>query len=161
MSRTVPAGRLDTVSDQPPGPAADPSPAGAAAQLDEGPTPLRVAVLVLWAEAALLAGVGVFGLVRWLTGRATTIDVALWVVFGSWVVAVALWYSARLLIRRRIAGRGLAIVCQLLSAPVAYAMALGAGSLPVRAGGVLIALAAVSCVVLLIVPSSRRALGAR
>ncbi|HEV2088615.1 MAG TPA: hypothetical protein VGR21_09915, partial [Cryptosporangiaceae bacterium] len=87
------------MGDQPPRRAAAPesaAPASAApaSDQDDGPTSLRLAVLLLWVEAVLVAGLVAFELVRWFVGGATTVDAALWVVLGPVVVAAALWYAA-------------------------------------------------------------------
>ena len=134
----------------------DPAPAEEGA---DGPLALRVGVLVLWIQAALvavLAVVEVVGLVRHGTERA---EWAAWIIAGPLVAAVALWFAGRLLTQRRLAGRGLAVALQLCAVPVVFFMVTGNNNDAwVRAVGALIGVSVVAAIALIVAPTSRRAL---
>lgn len=146
-----------------PEPAAAPVPAaaGAAGTGDEGPVPLRVAVLLVWVEAAALAVLAAVAAVRLATGNASDLTIGALVTAAPLVGAWALWQAGLLLTRRRPVGRGIATVAQIFGLLFAWSMLTGEGGAVLRVAGVLLAGTAVCVVALLTVPSSRGALGLR
>jgi hypothetical protein len=151
MSGTLPAGTLRIVTDHQPA-----APGG-----DDGPTTLRLAILLLWAESALVGALAAVELVKLIGGRPAKPGLAAVLVAMIAATAVLLVQLGRWLARRRRWARGPAIVLQLLALPVAYFMITGAGSLATRIGGVLIALVALAGAGLLLAPSSRLGLTIR
>jgi hypothetical protein len=144
MTRTLPAGTLDTVSDQ-----------------DEGPVTLRAAVLVLWIEAAALAVLTAFVVYKLVTDVPERPDLAVWLAAMIGLAAVGAYLFGRALVRRRAWARSPAIVLQLMALPVSFFMITGEGALGTRIGGVLIALVALLGAGLLLAPASRQALTVR
>jgi hypothetical protein len=125
---------------------------------DDGPLTLRLAVLVLWIQSAcvaILAVTEVVGLIRNGTDR---FEWAAWVIAGPIVAAVALWGAGRLLVHRRVAGRGLAVAVELCAVPAVFFMITGDNDLWVRALGVVVGASVIGCVALVTAPPSRRAL---
>jgi peptidoglycan/LPS O-acetylase OafA/YrhL len=151
MSRTLPAGTLANVTDHQPGPA----------ETDDGPVTLRVAILLLWAESALVAALAAVEFGKLVTGHPQKPGLAAVLAAMIAGTAVLLALLGRWLARRRRWARGPAIVLQLLALPVAYFMITGAGGLATRAGGVLIAAVALVGAGLLLAPSSRLGLTIR
>jgi hypothetical protein len=151
MSRTLPAGTLPSVNDrqQTPG------------QADEGPVTLRLAVLVLWIEAAALGVLTLFEIYKLATDRSAVLDLvaALFPVMTG-AAAVLLAQLGRWLVHRRRWARGPAIVLQLMALPISFFMIV-AGTLPFKAGGLLMVAVAVFCAGLLLAPSSRLGLTIR
>jgi hypothetical protein len=142
---------------RPAGPVA-PSDVSAVEASDDGPLTLRLAVLLLWIQAAcagLLAIAEVVALVRHGTDR---FDWAAWIIAGPLVAAVGLWGAGRLLVERRVAGRGLGVTLQLCAVPVVFFMVTGDNDLWVRVVGVVIGVSVVVCLGLITAPPSRRAL---
>jgi hypothetical protein len=145
MSRTLPAGTLRTVDDHQQTPAPD----------DDGPLSLRLAVLVLWIEALLVAVLAIVDAMKLVTGHPEKPG---WgAVLAAMVLAVALLLAqlGRWLVRRRRWARGPAIVLQLMALPVAWFMATGEGTGLTKVGGVVVAAFAVTGAALLLAPSSR------
>jgi hypothetical protein len=125
---------------------------------DAGPLPLRLAVLLLWAEAAAMLGLAVAEAVRTLVGGSDDLTLAVWVVGGPILAAIVLWQAGRLLVNRRLSGQGLGIGVQLTATPVVFAMITGDGEPWVHVLGAVIAVVAVAVGALLVAPSSRAAL---
>jgi hypothetical protein len=129
----------------------------AIAARDEGPVPLRLAVLVLWVEAVVLVLLGLLAgaaLVR--EGSAAPVLDAV-IVALPFAVGFLLYQVGRWLTERRSAARGLGMMLQLLVLPIAFFLAATGEWLRI-AVGVVIALVALGCLGLLVVPSSRVAL---
>jgi lysylphosphatidylglycerol synthetase-like protein (DUF2156 family) len=145
MSRTLPAGTLRTVDDHRQTPAPE----------DDGPLSLRLAVLLLWIESALVAVLAAADAFKLATGHPQRPGLA--AVLAGMVAAAALLLAllGRWLVRRRRWARGPAIVLQLMALPVAWFMVTGEGGVATRAGGVLIALLALTGAGLLLAPASR------
>ena len=171
MAGTLSAGKLRFVSDRAerragkrprdiprPAPAAPPDGAeGPDGAPDHGPIPLRVAVLALWIEAALMALLTGAALARLVVGDADRMDVGIWLVAGLALVTAALWIAARLIVHRRQPGQGLAVSLQLTALPVAFFMASGDSGAWIAVGGVAIGVAALAVIALLLAPPSRAA----
>ena len=145
MSRTLPAGTLRTVDDHRQTPASD----------DDGPLSLRLAVLLLWVEAALVGVLAVLDALKLVTGHPEKPGLAAVLVAMVAAVALLLALLGRWLARRRRWARGPAIVLQLMALPVAYFMVTGEGSVATRVGGVLVAALALAGAGLLLAPDSR------
>ena len=143
--------RLDPTSS----PTAQKSPAD---EPGHGPLTLRLGVLVLWIQAALVAVLAVAELARLLMNGADRLEWAAWIIAGPLVAAVALFFAGRLLVNRRLAGRGLAVAIQLCAVPVVFFMVTGDNDAWVRVVGVLIGLTVIAAVALVVAPASRRAL---
>jgi hypothetical protein len=111
------------------------------------PVTLRIAVLVLFAEAAGLAALAAWG--------ATGGDIAFPVLLAIFAVVLALlgWQ----LIRLRSWARGPAVTLELLLLPLGYLMAAGGAAWL----GVPAMVAGLACTGLLVAPASRQALGIR
>ena len=124
----------------------------------DGPLTLRLGVLVLWIQAALVAVLAVAELARLLMNGADRLEWAAWIIAGPLVAAVALFFAGRLLVNRRLAGRGLAVAIQLCAVPVVFFMVTGDNDGWVRVVGVLIGLTVIAAVALVVAPASRRAL---
>ena len=135
-----------------------PNPAGPAEEPGDGPLTLRIGVLVLWIQAALVALLGVVEVVRLVRDGTDQLEWAAWIIAGPLVAAVALWFAGRLLVNRRLAGRGLAVAVQLAAVPVVFFMVTGDNDAWVRAAGVLIGVSLIAVVALVVAPASRRAL---
>lgn len=119
------------------------------------PAPLRAAVLLLAAEAAVVAVVAAFLLYEDVTATATNLPGALFLTAFAAGAAAALAAIARALHRCRGGARGLAVVLQLMLLPIGYYMIQGGLAwlgAPIMALGVL-------ATGLLVAPSSTRALG--
>ncbi len=151
MRRTLPAGTLRYVTDHQ---TAHDSP-------DDGPTTLRLAVLVLWIEAAALAVLTAVELSLYLTRDAES---------PGWSVAmvVTLGVSALLtgafgwwLVNRRRWARSPAIVLQLTAVPLAYFMLTGSGGPVVKLLGVVFGVVGLATAGLLLSPSARAGLSIR
>lgn len=125
---------------------------------DDGPLPLRLAVLLLWTQAFLVGLLAVAEVGGLLLHGSDHLEWAAWVIAGPAVAAVALFVAGRLLVNRRGAGRGLAVALQLCAVPVVFFMVSGDSDGWVRAIGVLIGLSVLTCIALVATPSSRRAL---
>jgi hypothetical protein len=153
MSRTLPAGTLPTVDDHRQTPALDDD--GPLSFDDDGPLSLRLAVLLLWIEAALVAVLAAVNAIKLVTGHPE--KPGLGAVLAAMVLAVAVLLAqlGRWLARRRRWARGPAIVLQLMALPVAWFMATGEGTGLTKAGGVVVAAFAVTGAALLLAPSSR------
>jgi hypothetical protein len=125
---------------------------------DSGPLTLRLAVLLLWIQSVcvgILAVAEIVGLIRNGTDR---FEWAAWVIAGPIVASVGLWVAGRLLIYRRVAGRGLAVALQLCAVPAVFFMVTGHNDLWVRAVGVVVGVSVLTCIGLVVAPPSRRAL---
>jgi hypothetical protein len=151
MTGTLPAARLNTVSDHLSDAPADPV-------ADEGPVTLRAAVLVLWIEAAGMTLLAIVEGVKLATSRSERPGLAAVMALATLAVAAILVELGRLLVRRKLWARGLGIVLQLMALPVAYFMISGEGGPLTRIGGALIALIALLGAGLLFAPASRLAL---
>jgi hypothetical protein len=151
MSGTLPAGTLPNVTDHQSAPAA----------ADDGPTTLRLAILLLWAESALVGALAAVEVAKLIGGHPQKPGLAAVLAAMVAATAVLLAQLGRWLARRRRWARGPAIVLQLLALPVAYFMITGAGGLATRIGGVLITLVALAGAGLLLAPSSRLGLTIR
>ena len=128
---------------------------------EDGPTPLRVAVLVLWGEAALLVVLGLIELYKLATGSPTNVVMAITLALAPIAAGLLLAQLGRSIVGRRSWARSPAIVLQLMALPVAFFMISGEGGPMTRIGGVLIGVVALCCAGLLLVPSSRAALTPR
>ena len=96
------AGRPARRAPDPAPTAAEPEAAGTpAAPTDDGPTPLRVAVLALWVEAVLVAVLAAGNVVGLVSGDADRADTGIGIVLLLAMAAAALWYAGRLLVRCR------------------------------------------------------------
>jgi hypothetical protein len=119
------------------------------------PTGIRVAAVIVLAEAAALAVVAVVLLVLAFVHTTTRLWAAVAIVGFALLAAAVLALCARGLLRLRPSARSPVILVQLLALPVGY-------DLGVQAGRLLIALpilaAAITVLVLLLLPSSRQAL---
>lgn len=135
--------------------------AGPAAEADDGPLPLRLAVLVLWVEAGGLTVLGLFGLYQILDGRRAELALAVILTAAPLLTAVLLAQLGRWLVRRRAAARAPAIVLQLAALPVAALMVFGEAEPTTRLAGALIGLTALCCAGLLLATPSREALTSR
>jgi len=111
------------------------------------PTTLRIAVLLLFAEAAGVAAVAAL----FAVGRAVAVAVLL-AMFA--IVLAALGWQ---LVRLRSWARGPAITLELLLLPVAYPMVTGG----IAWLGIPAMVAGLACTGLLVAPASRQALGIR
>ncbi|WP_035857448.1 hypothetical protein [Cryptosporangium arvum] len=135
-----------------------PNPPAPEDEAADGPLTLRVGVLVLWIQAALVALLAIVELVQLVRNGTDQFEWAAWIIAGPLVAAVALFFAGWLLINRRLAGRGLAVTIQLCAVPVAFFMITGDNDTWVRIVGALIALSVVAAVALVVAPASRRAL---
>lgn len=124
----------------------------------DGPLTLRVGVLVLWIQAALVAGLAIVELIQLVLHGTDQLEWAAWIIAGPLAAAVALFYAGRLLVNRRLAGRGLAVAVQLCAVPVVFFMVTGHNDAWVRVAGLLIGASVVAAVALIVAPASRRAL---
>lgn len=119
---------------------------------------MRLAVLLLWVQSAcvgILAVTEVVGLIRNGTDQW---EWAAWVIAGPVVAGVGLWAAGRLLVHRRVAGRGLAVALQLCAVPAVFFMVTGDNDGWVRALGVVVGGSVLACLALIVAPPSRRAL---
>ncbi|WP_246278569.1 hypothetical protein [Phytohabitans rumicis] len=121
----------------------------------ELPGPLRWAVWLLIGEAAAVALVAAYLVYEDLTGTANDIVVAIFVTGFAAAGAALLFVLARALARRRSGARGPAIVLQLMLLPIGYFMIQGG----LAWLGAPIIVLAVLVGVLLVTPSSTKALG--
>jgi hypothetical protein len=136
------------------------TPAPEAAE-EAGPRPVRLtaaAGLAALEGLALVAG-GAWMLVRGLTGHPD--DRASAVTGGITLIVLALLplLAARGLLARRSWSRGPAVITQIMALPVAYNL-LQADSVAIPAG-IVLAVVAVTALVLLVNPQTTRALGIR
>lgn len=122
---------------------------------------LRLAVLLLWLEAAALGMVGLFELYSLATDRPADVTLATIVTAAALLTALLLAQLGRWLVRRRAAARAPAIVLQLAALPVAGIMAGGEAEPLTRLAGVLLGLVTVGCAALLLAATSREALTSR
>ncbi|MFG1928329.1 hypothetical protein [Cryptosporangium sp. NPDC048952] len=135
-----------------------PNPAGPDDAAGDGPLTLRAGVLVLWIQAALVALLAVVEIVQLVRNGTDQLEWAAWIIAGPLAAAVALFVAGRLLVNRRLAGRGLAVAIQLCAIPVAFFMITGDSDAWVRVVGALIALSVIAAIALIVAPASRRAL---
>ncbi|MFB9322883.1 hypothetical protein [Cryptosporangium minutisporangium] len=135
-------------------------PGGAGATPDDGPLTLRVGVLVLWIQAVLVALLAVAEIVGLIRDGTDQLEWAAWIIAGPLVAAGALFVAGRLLVHRRLAGRGLAVALQLCAIPVVFFMVTGDSDTWVKVLGGLIGASVVACVALIVAPASRQALNA-
>jgi hypothetical protein len=119
------------------------------------PSTLRWAVWLLIGEAAVVALVAAYLVYEDLTGTANDIVVALVVTLFAIGGAALLFLLARALGRRRGGARGPAVVLQLMLLPIGYFMIQGG----LAWAGVPIIAVAATVGVLLVTPSSTKALG--
>lgn len=124
----------------------------------DGPLTLRLGVLVLWIQAALISALAVAELAGLVVNGTDRLEWAAWIIAGPLVAAVALYFAGRLLVHRRLTGRGLAVAIQLCAVPVVFFMITGDNDAWVRVVGALIGLTVVAAVTLVVAPASRRAL---
>ncbi len=122
---------------------------------DDGPLPLRLAVLALWIETVLVAALAVFQLVEVFTASPADPGVALGLSLATGGLAIVLYRLGALLTQRRSWPRGAAIVLQLMALPVAFFMVTGEGGIVVAVAGLILGAYCLTCAVLLLVPNSR------
>jgi hypothetical protein len=151
MGRTLPAGSLPNVTD----------PHAIGDTPDDGPTTLRLAVLILWVEAVALVVLTVIEMFALFTLRAESRGWSVAMVVTLAVAAALAAALGRWLAHRRRWARSPAIVLQLMALPVAFFMLTGPGAVAVKAGGVLLAAVALVGAGLLLAPGSRAALTIR
>ncbi|MGI8647026.1 MAG: hypothetical protein DLM55_08090 [Acidimicrobiales bacterium] len=123
----------------------------------DGPVPLRVAVLLLWIEAVLTAGLAAFIALEVFTAQQINVAVAVLLAVSVGGLAILLLCLGFSLARRRAWSRAVAIVTQLMGLPVAFFMIAGGGGTLVIAG-VMLGITCLGCAALLLAPSSRLAL---
>jgi hypothetical protein len=121
------------------------------------PVTLRIAVLLLFAEAAGVAAVAVVFAYDGLTQKATSTGAAVSVVVFPAGLAVLLALLGWHLIRLRSWARGPTIALELLLLPLGYSMVVGGAAWL----GVPAIVAGLACTGLLVAPASRQALGIR
>ena len=138
----------------------DPAVEAAATEPDDGPLTLRLGVLVLWIQAVLVALLAVAEIVGLVRNGTDQLEWAAWIIAGPLVAAAALFFAGRLLIHRRLAGRGLAVALQLCAVPVVFFMITGDSDAWVKVVGGLIGVSVIACVALVVAPASRQALTA-
>jgi hypothetical protein len=119
------------------------------------PSTLRWAVWLLIGEAAAVALVAAYLVYEDLTGTANSLAVALMVTVFAIGGAALLFVLAKALNARRAGARGPAIVVQLMLLPIGYFMIQGG----LAWAGIPIIAIAVTVGVLLVTPSSTKALG--
>jgi hypothetical protein len=113
---------------------------------------------VLWIQAVLVGGLAAAELVGLVVNGAERLDRAAWVIAGPLIAAAALYGAGRLLVYRRLTGRGLAVALQLCAVPVVFFMVTGDSDAWVRVVGGVIGASVIACVALVTAPASRRAL---
>jgi hypothetical protein len=151
MGRTLPAGTLRNVTD--PQPATDTP--------DDGPTTLRLAVLVLWIEAVALAVLTVVQLFLLLTREPESRGWGIAMVASLAAAALLAGLFGRWLVYRRRWARSPAIVLQGMALPIAVSMVTGPGDLALKAAGVVVGAVALLGAGLLLAPSARGGLTMR
>ncbi|MFJ4830084.1 hypothetical protein ACIP79_09240 [Streptomyces sp. NPDC088747] len=135
----------------------EPNPSPDAPAADPRPRRLTAAAALLALEGLALAAGGVYVLVLGLAGDPDDRQQA--VTGGVTLIVLALLplLAARGLLLRRGWSRGPAVVTQIMALPVAYNL-LQADSLAIP-GGIVLAVVAVTALVLLVNPATTRALG--
>jgi hypothetical protein len=121
------------------------------------PTTLRIAVVLLFVEAAGLAAVAALFAYDGLTQRAVSAGSAVTVVAFPAALGALLGVLGWQLTRRRSWARGPAIVLELLLLPLGYYMVVGGAAWL----GIPAMVAGLACTGLLVAPASREALGIR
>lgn len=130
----------------------------AVAATDNGPLPLRLAVLLLWIESGALAIAAVVELIQLFVDHPTNPAMAAALVAFLAGCAVLLAKLSAALIHRRVWGRGLAIVLQLFALPVAWFMTIGDANILIHIGGVALGVYCLATAACLLAPASRLAL---
>jgi hypothetical protein len=121
------------------------------------PTPLRLAVALLFVEALGIGAVAVLFAYYGLTQKAASTGGAVSVVVFPAALAVLLGWLAVTLARTRAWARGPSIALELLLLPIGYYMIVGGTAWL----GVLTIIAALATTGLLLAPATRGALGIR
>ncbi|OLB65462.1 MAG: hypothetical protein AUI10_06645 [Actinobacteria bacterium 13_2_20CM_2_72_6] len=121
------------------------------------PTPLRLAVALLFVEALGIGAVAVLFAYYGLTRKADSTGSAVTVVVFPAAVAVLLGLLSVTLARARAWARGPSIALELLLVPIGYYMTVGGTPWL----GVPMIVAALACTGLLLAPATRTALGIR
>jgi hypothetical protein len=145
------------VTDRPAPQGSDPA-VSAVQTVDDGPLTLRLAVLLLWIQAFFATVLAAVEIVELIAHGTNKLDWAAWIIAGPFVAAAGLFAAGRLLVNRRVAGRGLAVALQLCAVPVVFFMVTGESDLWVRIVGVVIGVSVVTCIGLVTAPPSQRAL---
>lgn len=124
----------------------------------DGPVPLRVAVLMLWIEAVLAAGLAAFIALEVFTAQQINAVAAVLLAVSVGGLAILLLCLGFSLTRRRAWSRAVAIVTQLMGLPVAFFMVAGGSGFTLIIAGVMLGIVCLGCAALLLAPSSRFAL---
>ncbi len=122
---------------------------------DDGPLPLRLAVLGLWIEAVFAGALAILALLEVLQGNTANPGIAVLLSLTTAGLAAALYWLGALLTRRRSWPRGAAIVIQLMALPVAFFMVTGESGVAVTIAGTVLGVYCLICAGLLLAPSSR------
>lgn len=128
---------------------------------DHGPTSLRLAVLILWVQAAGLGILAVVEFYKIVTGTPENLTAAILLgamIAGAGALAAKVGHALTFRSER---ARGLAVVLQLSALPVAWFMAGGEGNTLTRLGGGLIGVVCLTAIGLLLLPATTAALHAK